>query len=145
MEQNKLKLTLESETDRLIRLKQLFEKLKLRKNILEEEFKKENHLFFEEYEINRDRLNSAEENVRILAIERYKETNNKILYKNIGIRIMTKLEYSQELALEWAKQHNLALELDKKSFEKIAKMDNTDIDFVKINKEPQATIPKYLE
>ena len=59
------------------------------------------------------------------------------------IRILKKLEYEEAEALKWAKDHNMALSLDKRAFDKIAKAD--PMDFIKINEIPQATLPSVIE
>jgi len=56
---------------------------------------------------------------------------------------MKRFEYDELDAFKWAKEHSLALSLDKKAFEKIAKVDT--MDFVKINEIPQATIPTNIK
>ena len=60
----------------------------------------------------------------------------------IGIREETKLDYSDDDAYQWAVAHQMALKLDKRGFEKIAKVDTPD--FVTITTEPQATIAQDL-
>ena len=60
----------------------------------------------------------------------------------VAIREVTKLDYCEVAAFEWAINHELALKLDKKQFEKIAKIDT--LEFVTITTEPQATIAQDL-
>ena len=60
----------------------------------------------------------------------------------VGIREVTKLAYSGAEAFDWAVAHKLALKLDGKTFEKLAKIDPPD--FVTITTEPQATIAADL-
>ena len=60
----------------------------------------------------------------------------------VGIREETKLDYSDDDAYKWAVAHQMALKLDKRGFEKIAKVDTPD--FVTITTEPQATIAQDL-
>jgi len=86
---------------------------------------------------------AEETKLRELTLQAYAETGNKAPIEGVGIREMTKLEYDEKVAFDWAKAHKMALKLDTKAFEKIAKADTPD--FVKIITEPQATIATQLE
>lgn len=81
--------------------------------------------------------------LRELTLQAYAETGNKAPAVGVGIREVTVLTYDGKVAFDWAKAHKMALQLDKKAFEKIAKADPPD--FVKITTEPQATIATELE
>ena len=91
--------------------------------------------------------NEAEDKLRKLTIEIFNQTGNKTPTPGVGIREITKLTYEPKEALKWAMEHQIALSLDKKSFEGFARA--TPLDFVKITQEPQAIIAtdlsKYLE
>ena len=76
------------------------------------------------------------------ALIKYEENGEKKLMGGVGIRIMKRLEYEESKALSWAKDHNLALTLNKQVFDKIAKVDY--IDFVKVSEVVTATIPKEI-
>ncbi len=84
----------------------------------------------------------AEATLRELTLQAYAETGNKTPAVGVGIREVTKLNYDGKVAFDWAKSHKMALQLDKKAFEKIAKADTPD--FVTISQEPQATIATNL-
>ena len=84
----------------------------------------------------------AEVLLRELTLQAYAETGNKAPAPGVGIREVTKLDYDNKVAFDWAKSHKMALQLDKKAFEKIARADTPD--FVKITTEPQATIATQL-
>ena len=84
-----------------------------------------------------------EATLRELALQAYQETGSKTPVDGVGIREMTRLEYNPVTALAWATEHRIALALDKKSFEGIAK--TTPLGFVMVTKEPQATIATNLE
>lgn len=85
----------------------------------------------------------CEESIRTQALVEFKNTGEKKLDGGVGIRVLKKLDYDTSEAFSWAKNHSLALSLDKKAFEKIAKADN--IDFVKITEESTATIPTIIK
>ena len=81
--------------------------------------------------------------LRILTLEAFKETGNKQPAIGVGIREPTVLSYDSHKAKEWAVKHEMALSLDKKAFEAIAKTSN--LPFVTITNPPQATIATELK
>jgi len=81
----------------------------------------------------------VEGDLREIALAEYAATNDKKLPCGIGIRVTTKLEYEPAAALAWAKQHDMALTLDKAAFEKIAKASPPE--FVEIVEVPTVTLP----
>ena len=85
----------------------------------------------------------AEDKLRELTLQAYAETGNKAPAIGVGIRERTVLTYDGKVAFDWAKSHKMALQLDKKAFEKIAKADNPG--FVKITTEATATIATELK
>ena len=84
----------------------------------------------------------AETLLRELTIKAYNETGSKQPAPGLGIREYTRLEYDPKEALKWAMQHQIALSLDKKSFEGFAKA--TPLEFVQVHQEVQATIATDL-
>ena len=84
-----------------------------------------------------------ETKLRELALQAYElDKTNKAPAPGVDIREVTKLGYDPKEALKWALHHEIALTLDKKSFEGFAKA--TPLNFVTISTEPQATIAKDL-
>jgi hypothetical protein len=79
------------------------------------------------------RLDVAEQEdvLRKMAIEAYRETQNKHLGSGVEIRVGHSLQYSPQEAFAWAKLHVLALSLDKQSFESLAKADPDQFGFVR--------------
>ena len=71
-------------------------------------------------------LEQAEAKLREITLAAYAETGNKTPAPGVGIREAAKLVYDERDALGWAKEHHLALQLDRKAFEKIAKADKLD-------------------
>ncbi len=88
-------------------------------------------------------LATCESGLREYAVRVYQETGDKHPGPGINIRDITKLVYDAPAALAWAKHHDVALALDKSTFEKIARV--TPPDFVEIVVEHQATIATDLE
>ncbi len=87
-------------------------------------------------------LAEAEAALRAAAVAAYQETGNKAPASGVGIRVQTKLAYHPDDALRWAKEHDMALALDKPAFEKIAKA--APPDFVRKVESAQATIATDL-
>ena len=85
----------------------------------------------------------ARETIKKLGGDEFRITGKKHLIGGIAIKMMKKLEYDPDAALIWAKDHDLALSLDKRRFEQLAKTEN--IDFVKIVETPQVTIPSIIK
>ncbi len=88
-------------------------------------------------------VNDTEDELRGLTLKAYAETGNKAPAVGVGIREVTKLDYDPKVALTYAKEHLLFLQLNKKAFEKFAK--DEEPDFVVISQQPQATIATNLE
>jgi uncharacterized coiled-coil DUF342 family protein len=87
----------------------------------------------------KDTLAEAEADLREIALTEYTATNAKKLPCGIGIRVTTKLEYDEAAAFAWATEHKMALALDKKAFEKIAKA--SPLPFVEEVETPTVTLP----
>ena len=80
----------------------------------------------------------AEAALREMALLAYAETGNKAPAPGVGIRVVARLDYDLRAALAWAKEHDMALSLDKRAFEKIA--DVQEIACVRKSEEATATI-----
>ena len=93
-----------------------------------------------------EQVGEAEAKLRELTLQAYEETGDKAPAPGVGIREVTKLEYDQRKAFEWALEHKIVLKLDVSAFEKMAKMaSETRPSFVTIFTEPQAIIATNLE
>ena len=97
----------------------------------------------EALKLTQETLSKAEALLREATILVYKETGNKTPAPGVGIKEVATLDYSLALALGWAKEHGLALALDKKAFEAIAK--TSQIEFVVRGTEVTATIATDLD
>ena len=126
-------------------LKQPKQELLFRIDQLKEEYQKNNKDLIEKIEKTTKLQDKLKEDIKLFAVSTYVNTENcpKKLIGGIGIRVGVKLSYDEELALKWAKEHSLALSLDKKRFEQLAKTEN--IDFVKKEDKITATWPKELK
>lgn len=133
-------------SEQLKNLKELRDK----KNRFREELAKKQKLFLEENKelfaviniVSADSM-AAEDELRTEALKEFNLTGNKNLAGGVKIKIMSKLVYEPDKALAWAMEHSLALALDKKAFDNIAKTNK--IDFVEYTDVPTATIPTNIE
>jgi hypothetical protein len=76
-------------------------------------------------------------------LAKFEETKDKNFYGGIGVKEYTNFTYEEKEALKWAKEKDMFLTLDKKSFESACK--NLDLDFVTIDKKPKVTYPKIIK
>ena len=109
------------------------------------EFDEQNKKLFETQDKFRVAIVDAKNQISEEAKIEFKDTGEKTLLGGIGIRVGTELIYAPESALEWAKQHNIALQLDKKSFETIAKTNSTEMDFLERKEKIVVTFPKVIK
>ena len=87
-----------------------------------------------------------EEILRKLTLEAYAlDKSNKTPAEGVAVKEITKLDYDQAQALFWGYQHEMCLQLDKKTFESSVKANPHIFEFVTITQEPQATIATKLE
>jgi len=109
----------------------------------------------DEREAAKEDLAGAELMLRGFTVAVFQETQNKAPYPGVAVREVPKIEYPAQEAFAWAKDHDMALTLDTKAFEKIAlatlkdlkpeEIAQTNMPFVKVTKEPQGTIATKLE
>lgn len=93
--------------------------------------------------LKEDEVFKAELKLRQMAEEECEKTKDKKPGIGLGIRLVKRFIYNPELALAWAKEHSLALNLNTKEFEKQTLISKPD--FVTIIEQPQATIAPNLE
>ena len=110
---------------------------------LREEWEQENQTVLELADSSREGVKEVETILRELTLKAYAETGNKAPAVGVGIREVTKLDYDQKVAYNWAVEHSISLKLDVSAFEKIVKA--SPLDIVTISTEPQATIATNLE
>jgi hypothetical protein len=112
-------------------LKQQIEKL-------QNEFLEKNAELIEAELQARDAFLNADTALREAMCNYYYYNQVKRIDGELSVRVNKRLVYDDELALEWAKEHQLCLSLDKKSFEKIAP--DLKLDFVTTEEKPVAVI-----
>lgn len=84
-----------------------------------------------------------EDGIRLAVLYRFQEDNDKKPAPGIVIKIFQKILYDPKQAYIWALSHRVALQLDIKEFEKIAKV--IPVDFVTISEEPKVMIAADLD
>ena len=87
-------------------------------------------------------LKGAEDKLRELTLKAYAETGNKVPAVGVSVKIFQTLDYDVEEAKRWAMQHQLALQLDRKAFDAIARINS--LEFVTIKDKPRAQIAVKL-
>lgn len=108
-------------------------------------FEEENKDLFIRIAANREEMTSVEMNIKEDALEIYRKDGNKQLPYGVGIKVLKRYNYNEDEALEWAKEHKMALRLDKKAFETLSKTESTKPGFVAVLEVPTATIPGTIE
>ncbi len=107
------------------------------------EWEGQNRAYIEYAQLCSVELVEAEADLRVMALERFAETHDKAVCPGVSVRIVTRLAYTLTEALAWAKRTGIALSLDVKAFEKVAR---TGIcgEFVNPIEEAQAMIATDL-
>lgn len=116
--------------------------LKMQRDILLEEWNKTNQGLFDALTQAGAGVAIEEDKLRELTLQVYALTGNKQPAEGVSVKIFETLDYDPKTALKWAMSHQIALSLDKKSFEGFAKA--TPLDFVTVSEEPRAQIATNL-
>jgi hypothetical protein len=138
-------MSFQEEVKKVFELRKEVDKFKEEKKAAWEKFVAETAEINSFLKLKEQELLEAESVVRNLAVCEYQTTGNKNLEFGIKIKLMERINYDEKKALEWGLQHQLAIQLDKKAFESLAKSTPDQFAFVQITKEPMATIPAQLE
>jgi len=128
--------------DEIIRLNELRlqqAELNNRKKYAYEQYLSENEELFSKIQEKDYDIAELTENIKLMALNKFKETGEKKLDFGVGIQVRKVLEYDDKEALKWAKDHGLALSLNKTAFKKFANAD--PMDFVNIKENVIATLP----
>ena len=131
----------------LTRLKAAMESLavlKEEKIAAMEQFEQEHVSLFDAITKVTDDINTLKDGIMRQAIEEHSATGERKLAGGVGIRMMTDLIYDETIALQWAKDHEMALMLDAKLFGKLAKEGVVGDDIVKTEPRVQVTFPEEI-
>jgi len=116
--------------------------LKEKRDTLLEEWNKANQELFDDLTQAGAEVAEVEAKLRELTLQAYQETGSKTPARGVSVKIFQTLDYDPKEALKWAMAHQIALSLDKKSFEGFAKA--TPLEFVSLTEEPRAQIATDL-
>ncbi len=108
-------------------------------------FTTKNAALLSSIEVVSSKQEEIKEEVRTEAVEEFDKTGKKKLLGGIGIRILSKLIYSESEAMIWAdKNMPIAIKrvLDRKQFETFAK--SCELDFVDKEEKVSVTFPKEI-
>lgn len=107
------------------------------------EFEEQNKELFLNRATTRQTISDCKDVLRPVVEEGFKVDGVKKRLGGIGIRVGEILDYDDTKALEWAKEKDMCLLLDKKSFDKIAKVQ--ELDFVQKEERITVTFPKEIK
>jgi hypothetical protein len=110
---------------------------------LKEIFDNQNDVIYKIIENHSENCKNLKDEIQKLGKEEFEKTGNKKLFGGIGIQERKSIVYDEKKAFEFAKEKDMFLSLDKKSFETAAK--SLNLDFVKEEKEIKVTIPKEIK
>ncbi len=114
-------------------------------NSMKEDFETRNQVIIGLIETEKEQEEELKEILRTQAEEEFKEKGIKKLLGGIGIRVLTKLNYEEENAMNWAEGNMpVAIKrvLDKKQFESFAK--ENKLEFVFKEEKVTVTFPKEI-
>ena len=133
--------------DNLIDLAILRSKLEIRKKDLKQQqilFNLQNADLLSKIKDTNQDISESDAEIRRLALEEYKATKETKLIGGVEIKLFKTYLYDDVEAFNWAKEHKLALKLDKSKFKRIVKVDCKDMNFVNVIEDPRVQIPKEL-
>jgi len=107
------------------------------------EFEEHNKLLFLKQTKVRETITECKGVLSTDAEAGFRADGLKKRFGGIGIRVGELLIYNEKTAFDWAKVHQLCLNLNKKEFEKIAK--TQEIDFVKKEEKITVTFPSIIK
>src|SRR5215813_9055543 len=131
-------MTLDDAVQTVIAARQQYHTVHTQVQHLREAWTIQHATLLEEEALRKQHLLHAEMALRTLALDLYQMTGNKSLAPGVKVREVTRLHYDPQAALAWAMEHRLALSLDAKVFEQLAKV--ARLPFVQLTLEPQATL-----
>lgn len=144
VELGKMSAEMEARYNELALARVCKESLKKQVAALEELFRSENAVLFEEYDKEKKNVDELEDTLRSIAVASSNGAKGKF-DGGVEIKEFTKPEYNQDEAYRWAIGHEMALKLDVTMFEKLWKAGPQNFPFVQTLKDLKAQIPTKLE
>lgn len=135
--------------EKLNKARQLKTKLKEELDKLKEQYDADNFELIANLEDAKNKVSSLETNTKERILGIYANTGKKTMEFGVVVKIDTEYLYDDDAALDWAKENMrvfiLPETLDTKAFHKaLTTMKNTP-EFVTIQEEPKATLPRDIE
>lgn len=113
-----------------------------------EKFNAQNAALIQELADAKIEVQAAERRIKDAALDRFiNDETDKMPFAGVGIRVSSAYGYDHAMALDWAKDHKMALipeSLDERAFKEICKSDSTRPDFVTVKTVASATIATDL-
>ncbi|KKK92581.1 hypothetical protein LCGC14_2701490 [marine sediment metagenome] len=139
------KVTIADQIDVVVEAREKAQEMANKKKAMYDEFISQHTDFFGDVVVAAAACSEAEDALREMAVAIYKKTDDKKVAPGVGIRVVTKLEYDPNVALDWGiAHHGIALKLDAKAFETVVKATPNIVDFVTITDKATATIATEL-
>ena len=135
--------TLEEQVKAVAAARAINQEANTRRNETYQKFLADNEQLYTNERDSAAKCEEAENLLRELTLKAYEETGNKNPALGVSVKVFQVLDYEPKEALKWAMEHQIALSLDKKSFEGFAKA--TPLEFVTVTEEPRAQIATNLE
>jgi len=135
-------VTIEEAIQTVITARRQYHLLHTQVQHLSDAWARQHAVLLEEAALHRQTVQQVEATLRALAIARYQSTGSKTIAPGVRVRELTRLTYDPQEALTWALAHQMALLLDVKAFEQLARV--TPLPFVTRTVEPQATLSPCL-
>ena len=136
-------MTVHDAIQTVIAARQAYQALKTQADEIRREFTERHADVLQQESASKQAVAEAEATLRDLALDEYMHTGAKTIAPGIVIREVARLQYDRDIALDWAIEHRLALLLDVKTFEKLAKV--LSLPFVESFIEPNATLARCFE
>jgi hypothetical protein len=135
-------VTLDEALQRVITARQQYHTVHTQVQQLREAWASQYATLLQEEALQKQTVRQVEATLRTLALAVYQSTERKEIAPGIRVREMTRLIYDPQEALTWAIAHQMALMLDVKAFEQLAKV--TALPFVTRTTALQATLSPCL-
>jgi len=121
----------------------LLEEKSIKLKGLQEKFNNDNQELLDEIDLLKTKISESKVEIEKEAIEEFNENNTKKFDGGISIKEYKKFIYDSDKVLKIAKEKDMFLMLDEKSFKKVAE-GLTDWG-VEVKKEPKVTYPKVIK
>lgn len=110
----------------------------------EDTFKEENKGLMKSIEEAKEFISNEKKIIEEKILEEFKKDKTvKKFYGGLGVQERKAITYDSKVALDWAKEKDMFLLLDKKSFEKVA--ESLNLDFVTSDTNDIVTFPKKIK